>query len=203
MPVAQKLRDQGAPQPPPLRDADRLFGLDNLTQTEQIRVRLANEIYRTAVTIMECCFKANAFVILENPTRSWLWAILAALVKQSPNQALRDWYFQMRNADFLPVCTEAHVQSLRGYEHLANNCCNFKKSVITLMSTNSGPSHWKLIRGIFPGQQRRNILLCFQNELQQFLHQLHLQTLWHTLNFFLLAGCNGSLGYWQSLTKRE
>ena len=100
LPMAQKLRDQGAPQPPPLRDADHLFGFDDLRQTDQVRVQLANEIYRTAVAIVERCFKVNAFVVLENPTRSWLWAILAALVKQSSNKAFVDWYFQMRNVDF-------------------------------------------------------------------------------------------------------
>ena len=100
LPVAQKLRDQGAPQPPPLRDADHLFGFDNLRPTDQVRVQLANEIYRTAVAIMECCFRVNALVVLENRTRSWLWAILAALVKQSSNKAFIDWYFQMHNVDF-------------------------------------------------------------------------------------------------------
>ena len=39
-------------------------------------------------------------MVLENPTRSWLWAILAVLVKQSPNKAFTDWYFQMHNVDF-------------------------------------------------------------------------------------------------------
>ena len=92
--------DQGAPQPPPLRDADHLFGFDNLRPADQVRVQLANEIYRTAVAIMECCFRVNALVVLENPTRSWLWAILAALVKQSSNKAFIDWYFQTRNVDF-------------------------------------------------------------------------------------------------------
>ena len=100
LPVAQKLLAQGAPQPPPLRDADHLFGLDNSRQSDQVRAQLANEIYRTAVAILESCFKVNAFVILENPTRSWLWAILVALVKQSQNQAFKDWYFQMHNVDF-------------------------------------------------------------------------------------------------------
>ena len=100
LPVAQKLRDQGAPRPPPLRDADHLMGFENLRQTDQLRVQLANEIYRTAVAILECCFKVNAFVVLENPTRSWLWAILAVLVKQSSNKAFIDWYFQMHNVDF-------------------------------------------------------------------------------------------------------
>ncbi len=100
LPVAQKLRAQGAPQPPPLRDADHLMGFENLRQTDQLRVQLANEIYRTAVAILECCFKVNAFVVLENPTRSWLWAILAMLVKQSTNKSFIDWYFQMHNVDF-------------------------------------------------------------------------------------------------------
>ena len=100
LPVSPKLRAQGAPQPPPLRDADHLMGLENLRQTDQLRVRLANEIYRTAVAILECCFRVKALVTLENPTRSWLWAILAMLVKQSSNKAFIDWYFQMHNVDF-------------------------------------------------------------------------------------------------------
>ena len=100
LPVAQKLRDQGAPQPPPLRDADHLFGLPNLRPNDRLRVELANEIYRTAVVLLERCFLLKALVILENPTRSWLWALLAFLVKQSTNVAFKTWYFEMINVDF-------------------------------------------------------------------------------------------------------
>ena len=100
LPVAQKLRDQGAPQPPPLRDADHLFGLPNLRPNDRLRVQLANEIYQTAVVLLERCFLINALVILENPPHSWLWALLAVLVKQPTNAAFKTWYFQMVNVDF-------------------------------------------------------------------------------------------------------
>ena len=100
LPVSSRLRAKGAPQPPPLRDGEHLMGFEDLRPTDKIRVQLANEIYRTAVAILECCFRVKACVILENPTRSWLWAILAMLVKQSTNKEFTDWYFQMHNVDF-------------------------------------------------------------------------------------------------------
>ena len=32
---------------------------------------------------------------------------------------------------------------------------------------------------------------------------MHVQLVWVIFKFFLIAGCNGSLGYWQSLATRE
>ena len=72
---------RGAPQPRPLRDQNNLLGLDNLTASEQNRVDGANKVYRTAEHVLFQIFLLGLWVSLENPERSWLWAILAMLVE--------------------------------------------------------------------------------------------------------------------------
>ena len=97
-PVAEALVAAGAPQPRPLRDADNLLGKPHLSPHEQSRVALANRIYLLAVHAMVAAFGCNALVTLENPVRSWLWAVLALLVKQmfpDANNAFRQWFFDL------------------------------------------------------------------------------------------------------------
>ena len=167
LPVSSRLRAKGAPQPPPLRDGEHLMGFEDLRPTDKIRVQLANEIYRTAVAILECCFRVKACVILENPTRSWLWAILAMLVKQSTNKEFTDWYFQMHNVDF-SACMHGGVsaQRLQGCEHRVGSCYNSAWSVTIVTLTSPGLSRWELTRGTLQRQRRQNTLHCCPSELQ-------------------------------------
>lgn len=58
------------------------MGFSNLSDSNQRRVEQANLVYKHSIRILFALFKADAFVTLENPTRSWLWAILAQLVKE-------------------------------------------------------------------------------------------------------------------------
>ena len=102
-PVAAALVAAGAPQPRPLRDADNLLGRPGLSLHEKSRVETANQIYRLAVHALAAAFACGALVSLENPVRSWLWALLAFLVKQMfPNadDPFRQWFFELEDVDF-------------------------------------------------------------------------------------------------------
>lgn len=96
-PVASALRSKGAPNPVPLRDGDNLMGFANRSPSNQYRVTQANAVYINAVRLLFALFQVNAVVTLENPTRSWLWAILAKLVKDYSAKHNRpdfcSWYF--------------------------------------------------------------------------------------------------------------
>ena len=81
--VAKKLRQQGAPEPQPLRDETHLFGKNGLSATDNLKVEKANTIYRHAISLLMTCYLLHCIVSIENPARSWLWALLAVLVKQT------------------------------------------------------------------------------------------------------------------------
>ena len=99
-PVSSELRAAGAPNPRPLRTPDRLFGVEGLTKYEEARVQAANAVYATAEFLMYHCFLLQIFISLENPERSWLWAILTVLVKQRPDEAYQRWFFGLIDVSF-------------------------------------------------------------------------------------------------------
>ena len=93
IPAAKKAR--GAPEPVPLRDAQALLGLKNLSKKDQQKVDAANRVYRTAIQVMLQCYLCGVILVIENPVRSWLWPLLALLVKQTCNKGFIDWYFSL------------------------------------------------------------------------------------------------------------
>ena len=119
----------GAPRPRPLRDQNNLLGLGNLTASEQSRVDGANRVYRTAEHVLFQIFLFGLWVSLENPERSWLWAILAMLVKQRGNSEYTAWYFHWADTTF-DACQHgssfAKTTRLKGtpgiFDHLAGRC---------------------------------------------------------------------------------
>ena len=62
--------------PPPLRDVDNLMGFPYLTGIHKTKVDAANALYIFAVSILKKCFTSGITVSIENPQRSWIWAIL-------------------------------------------------------------------------------------------------------------------------------
>eukprot|EP00435_Cladocopium_sp_Y103_P054377 s1612_g17.t1 len=99
-PVSQDLCAAGAPNPRPLRGPDHLFGLPHLTNAESLRVDAANQVYITAEVLLYYCFLLGIFLSVENPERSWLWALMAALVKQRSDPAYQQWYFSLSDVTF-------------------------------------------------------------------------------------------------------
>ena len=98
--MSEELREQGAPEPRPLRAAHALMGLDGLTVAEKQRVEAANLIYQNAVVLLYILFQIQAIVSLENPERSWLWALLAFLINQRGHDKFSTWYFGLDDVTF-------------------------------------------------------------------------------------------------------
>lgn len=90
IPAAKKAR--GAPEPVPLRSALELFGIKNLSHKDHLKVDAANKVYKTAVEVI--------ILVIENPIRSWLWPLLAAMVKQTHDRAFIEWYFSLTEIVF-------------------------------------------------------------------------------------------------------
>ena len=99
-PISQEMKDKGAPEPKPLRGPNHLQGFDTLAPHDRAKVDCANKVYKTAVLVMQACFQAGTTVVLENPVRSWLWALLAHYVKQTADEQFKAWFFNMREVVF-------------------------------------------------------------------------------------------------------
>ena len=99
-PISQEMKDKGAPEPKPLRGPHHLLGFDTLGPHDRAKVDCANKVYKTAVLVMQACFRVGTTVVLENPARSWLWALLAYYVKQTADEQFKAWFFNMREVVF-------------------------------------------------------------------------------------------------------
>ena len=129
LPVKRTLRMQGAPEPKPLRSGDEPLGLQGLSSQEAKRVELANKVYRTAVAALMECYLLGVSVSIENPERSWIWSVLAALVKETGHCDFSNWYHGLVNVNF-DACMHGHTRAkatrLRAsaglFEHLAVRC---------------------------------------------------------------------------------
>ena len=98
--VSKTLRKQGAPEPRPLRDESNLLGRPNMSPTDRLKVEKANTIYRHAITLLMTCYLLQCIVSIENPARSWLWPLLALLVKQTMNEGFITWHFSLEATMF-------------------------------------------------------------------------------------------------------
>ena len=83
--------------PQPLRSAEHLMGLPNLTGSTKVRVELSNNLYRAAVRILELCMLLNCLVSIENPARSWLWALIELLVREMCQQHFVSWFASLES----------------------------------------------------------------------------------------------------------
>ena len=86
--------------PPPLRDAEHRMGLPNLRPVDQLKVDIANKLYQCAIHLLEVCMVLGCLVSIENPARSWLWALLAMLVKATHKQDLISWFANLESVYF-------------------------------------------------------------------------------------------------------
>ena len=105
------------------------MGLNDLPPAEQSRVDGANKVYQAAEAILYVIFVLGLWVSLENPERSWLWAILALLVKRRNQSDYSKWYFSLADTTF-DACQHgsqfAKTTRLKGspgiFDHLSGQC---------------------------------------------------------------------------------
>ena len=98
--IPRHLRKQGAPEPKQLRDESHLLGRPFLSPWDEEKVQAANTIYRHAITLLKECFALSCIISIENPTRSWLWPLLAQLVKETADTNLIQQYFALEATCF-------------------------------------------------------------------------------------------------------
>ena len=99
-PIAPHLIAKGAPQPKPLRDADHVLGLPGLLPRDAHRVDLSNKLARFTIQILLFAMETSCFISIENPVRSWMFAVLAHFVRASNNRKLSKFWNDMLAVDF-------------------------------------------------------------------------------------------------------
>ena len=90
----------GEKAPQPLRDEHNLFGFARLEGRDKTRVMQSNILYAFVVDLLYFCYTHNVVVSLENPTNSWLWAILKELVVAHHDTKFRIWFQQLSPVTF-------------------------------------------------------------------------------------------------------
>lgn len=65
--------EDGSPGPPVLRTWEHLMGVPDMTQGDYIKVTQANTLYTKAAKFILWLLDNGHYVVLENPTNSWLW----------------------------------------------------------------------------------------------------------------------------------
>ena len=83
IPLTDAQRRQGAPVPVPLRDRNYPRGFPWLSESNRVKVDLANAIYDYCSAYIKRCLLRGTLFALENPRGSWLWSLeeFAALLK--------------------------------------------------------------------------------------------------------------------------
>ena len=98
--------------PPPLRDADHLMGLPNLRAADQAKVESANRLYRCAIHLLWVCMGIGCLLSIENPARSWLWALLAMLAKATQDSGFISWFANLESVYF-DACAHGSTRDKR------------------------------------------------------------------------------------------
>ena len=86
--------------PRPLRDADNLLGFPWLRGADRDKTQSANTLYRFAVQLLLICWKLSISPSIENPTRSWLWGVLALLVEELGIDSFTRWFSRLHKTSF-------------------------------------------------------------------------------------------------------
>ena len=98
--------------PQPLRSAEHLRGFPHLAGADKIKVDLANQLYKSAIRILQICMALGCLVSIENPARSWLWALLAILVKDTNDQLFISWFANLESIYF-DACAHGSLRDKR------------------------------------------------------------------------------------------
>ena len=83
-----------------LRNASSPLGVPNLTPLDQLKVQASNTLCEFCIQVLLRAFKKGWRVTVENPARSWMWAILAHYVRATANHAFIAWYGRLLAVDF-------------------------------------------------------------------------------------------------------
>ena len=149
--------------PKPLRDADNLLGFAHLDGADLTKVTLANKLYRAAISLLQLCSRMGCFVSVENPARSWLWQLLAMLVKQTKAPKFVEWYAQLESVYF-DACAHGSNRDKRTKLLATENFAATWRKIVqeTILTPRGNP--FKVIQALFFQRQwKRNIQRCCAN----------------------------------------
>ena len=65
-----------------------------------MKVESSNNLYQAAVRLLQVCMLIGCLVSIENPARSWLWPLLALLVKQTNDSTFISWFSSLESVYF-------------------------------------------------------------------------------------------------------
>ena len=99
-PVPQHLIAQGAPQPRPLRNQEFPLGLPHLSTYEKAKVSSANALAMFTIELFVLASMLNAVFSVENPSNSWMWAVLLHYVKALQDPVLITKWLNMSEVQF-------------------------------------------------------------------------------------------------------
>ena len=74
--------------------------MPHLTGTDQTKVQTANQLYNAAIRLLQVCMSLGCLVSIENPARSWLWPLLALLVKSTHDPDFIAWFSGLESVYF-------------------------------------------------------------------------------------------------------
>ena len=132
-PISEALRKAGAPNPRQLRSADFPMGLPDIPpgSTNGIRLHKANLLYLFVVDLLLLLIHTPCVISLENPNRSWFWAVMMHLILQTGNNQLIRFWDSLADIEFDACClgstrkkTTRWKSSPGIFDQLAKRCQN-------------------------------------------------------------------------------
>ncbi|CAE6911825.1 gpt [Symbiodinium sp. CCMP2592] len=99
-PLPAHLLAAGAPQPQPLRSSQHVLGLPDLCPSDEARVTSANLLAEFTVKLLALCQDKGWHVSIENPVRSWMWAVLAHFTRQLRSPTVASFFNDLHAVDY-------------------------------------------------------------------------------------------------------
>ena len=113
--IPSHLKNQGVPEPPPLRSPRYPLGLANLSPVNEAKVAAANDLFRLCLHVILFCVKRNVLVSVENPGNSLTWAELVELLRQEFPRDFADAYNFLQMVQFHACCFGSKRRKLTGW----------------------------------------------------------------------------------------
>ena len=100
--ISSSLRKRGVPEPKPLRSAQHPLGLPSVKPNTAsfAKVTSANKLYELTFDILCWALNEGCSITIENPTRSWFWAVLALHMRRCQNKFLRQAFLMLQSVVF-------------------------------------------------------------------------------------------------------
>ena len=99
-PLPEHVLASGVEQPRPLRSSDHVLGVPNLSPKEAAKVEAANSLAAFTIKLLALARDNAWHISIENPVRSWMWAVLAKFVLDQKSPGLASFYSDLHHVDY-------------------------------------------------------------------------------------------------------